>query len=182
MANSVRQNRRLPEQTEAWILGSGTASLASAVYLIKLARLRPSAVHILDEHLSLQQALHQQGNGHAGYDQFAGCLPVPVGLELREILDMIPSAVADGYSYLHYIQEEEKKLAITSNGGTCFVAQNEEGFESLPTKSLNIGWSDRLHLVRLLLKCEKGLEKKEIRNFFGDSFFASTFWTIWSTQ
>jgi oleate hydratase len=182
MDSSARYDRRLPGETEAWILGSGTASLASAVYLIKRAHLRPSAVHVLDEHLSLQQAVHQQGSAHAGYDQFAGCLPVPVGPELREILDMIPSAVAEGRSYLDDIQEEEKNLAMSKKGGTCFIAQNDGAFRHLPTKSLNIGWRHRIHMMRLLLKGEKSLQKKDIRSFFGESFFESTFWTIWSTQ
>ncbi|OQD60016.1 hypothetical protein PENPOL_c033G00949 [Penicillium polonicum] len=114
MDSLARYDRRSPETTEAWILGSGTASLASAVYLIKKAHLRPSAVHLLDEHLSLHQAVHRQGSTHAGYDQFAGCLPAPIGSGLAELLDMIPSAGAEGRSYLHDIQEEEKEVAMNS--------------------------------------------------------------------
>ncbi|CAG8307522.1 unnamed protein product [Penicillium salamii] len=182
MDSSSQYNRRSPETTQAWILGSGTASLASAVYLIKNAHLRPSAVHILDEHLSLLQALHHQGSTHAGYDQFAGCLPVPVGSGLTELLDVIPSAVTEGRSYLHDLRAAEEQIAVNSEGGTCFIAQNKGAYKHLPTKSLNIGWSHRIHLMRLLLKGEKSLEKKEIRNFFRESFFRSTFWTVWSTQ
>ncbi|KAJ5135101.1 uncharacterized protein N7515_004379 [Penicillium bovifimosum] len=173
--------RRSPETTEAWILGSGTASLASAVYLIKKAHLRPSAVHILDEHLSLRQAIHQQGNTHAGYDQFAGCLPAASGLELAELLNMIPSLVTEGRSYLDDIQQQEQ-TAMSRKGNTCFIAQKNEGFEHLPTKSLNLGLHHRIHLIRLLMKKEESLQGKEIRSFFRGSFFQSTFWTIWSTQ
>ncbi|KAJ5770628.1 uncharacterized protein N7511_002679 [Penicillium nucicola] len=126
MANPARRDRRVPEATEAWIIGSGTSSLASAVYLIQLAHLRPSAVHVLDEHLSMQQAMHQERSAHDGYDQFAGCLPIPAGKELNRILDMVPSAV-EGQSHLHYIQEEEKNLALHSSQGTSFVAQTEHG-------------------------------------------------------
>lgn len=182
MDSSAQYNRRSPETTEAWILGSGTASLASAVYLIKKAHLRPSAVHILDEHLSLQQTLHDQGSTHAGYDQFAGCLPAPVGSALTELLDMIPSAVTEGRSYLHDLRAEEEQNLMNRTGATCFIAQNKGGFKHLPTKSLNIGWNHRIHLMRLLMKREKTLQKKEIRIFFRESFFRSTFWTIWSTQ
>ncbi|CAI7606776.1 unnamed protein product [Penicillium viridicatum] len=182
MDSLARYDRRSPETTEAWILGSGTASLASAVYLIKKAHLRPSAVHLLDEHLSLHQAVHQQGSTHAGYDQFAGCLPAPIGSGLAELLDMIPSAVAEGRSYLHDIQEEEKKVAMNSKGGTCFIARNKGAFKHLSTESLNLGWNHRIHLLRLLMKREKTLQKQEIRSFFRKSFFRSTFWMIWSTQ
>ncbi|KAJ6050170.1 uncharacterized protein N7446_005591 [Penicillium canescens] len=182
MASSAQYSRRLPETTEAWILGSGTASLASAVYLIKNAHLRPSAVHVLDEHLSLQQTLHHQGTTHAGYDQFAGCLPAPAGSGLTELLDMIPSAVTEGRSYLHDLRAAEEQNAMNRNGGTCFIAQNKGAFRHLPTESLNTGWSHRIHLMHLLIKGEKTLQKREIRHFFRESFFRSTFWTIWSTQ
>lgn len=182
MDSSTRYNRRSPETTEAWILGNGTASLASAVYLIKNAHLRPSAVHVLSEHLSLQHTLHHQGSTHAGYDQFAGCLPAPVGSELTELLDIIPSAVTEGSSYLHDLRAEEDQKAMNRKGGTCFIAQNNGAFKHLLTKSLDIGWSHRIYLMRLLMKGEKSLQKKEIRVFFRESFFRSTFWTIWSTQ
>ncbi|KAJ6018990.1 hypothetical protein N7522_001057, partial [Penicillium canescens] len=182
MASSAKHSRRSPETTEAWILGSGTASLASAVYLIKNAHLRPSAVHVLDEHLSLQQTLHHQGSTHAGYDQFAGCLPAPAGSGLTELLDMIPSAVTEGRSYLHDLRAAEEQNAMNRNGGTCFIAQNKGAFRHLPTESLNIGWSHRIHLMHLLIKEEESLQKREIRHFFRESFFRSTFWTIWSTQ
>jgi oleate hydratase len=41
------RDKHRPKQTEAWILGSGTASLASAFYLIKYAKITPHKVHIL---------------------------------------------------------------------------------------------------------------------------------------
>lgn len=138
-------------------------------------------MHIIDEHLSLRQAVHRQGSAHEGYDQFAGCLHVPVGSELRETLGMIPSAVAEGRSYFDDLQEEEKQLVMNRKGRTCFIAQNDGAFKHLPTKSLNIGWIHRIHMMRLLLKGEKSLQQKDIRSFFRESFFHSTFWMIWST-
>lgn len=85
------ENERSPEETEAWILGSGTSSLASALYLIKNGRVPANNVHILDSHGSVGQILHQVGNPSSGYDQFAGCLHVPIGAPLKELLDSIPS-------------------------------------------------------------------------------------------
>ncbi|KAJ5577265.1 hypothetical protein N7535_004191 [Penicillium sp. DV-2018c] len=173
--------RRSPETTEAWILGSGTASLASAVYLIKKAHLRPSAVHILDEHFSLREAMHQHGNSHVGYDQFAGCLPAASGLELAELLSMIPSLVMEGQSYLHDIQDQEQ-IHLSRDGRTCFTSQENGAFKHLPTKSLNLGLHHRIDLIRLLMRTEESLQRKEIHSFFRSSFFSTTFWTIWSTQ
>ncbi|CAG8086350.1 unnamed protein product [Penicillium nalgiovense] len=182
MDGSPRYNQRSPEATEAWILGSGTASLASAVYLITRAKLRPSAVHILDEHPSLQETVHRPGSAHAGYDQFASCLPVPIGSGLKELLDTIPSAVAEGQSFLDDIQQEEKQLAIDRKGRTCFITRKDGCFKHLPTESLTLCWNHRINLIRLLMKREKTLQGKEIRNFFRKTFFESTFWIIWSIQ
>jgi oleate hydratase len=101
---------------------------------------------------------------------------------LTELLDMIPSAMTEGRSYLHDLRAAEEQIAMNRKGGTCFIVQNKGAFKHLPTKSLNIGWSHRIHLMRLLMKGEKSLQKREIRICFRESFFRSTFWTIWSTQ
>jgi oleate hydratase len=170
-------------KTEAWILGSGTASLASAVYLIKHAKLCPSNVHVLDEHMSLEQTVHREGNPSTGYDQFAGCLPVPVGPGLQELLSMIPSATWEGRSFLDEINEKaEQRLAANSKDGTCFVTRKDGSFKHLPTKKLNLNLRDRFSLIRLLLKNGTNLQGKQIREFFRDNFFESTFWEIWSIQ
>ncbi|KAJ6049355.1 hypothetical protein N7499_012039 [Penicillium canescens] len=95
---------------------------------------------------------------------------------------MVPSALAEGRSYLRDIQEKEEQLAINGKEGTCFITQNEGALKHLPTKSLNMRWIHRIRLMRLLIKEEKSLQKKEIRNYFRESFFQSTFWMIWSTH
>lgn len=183
MKKSLRYDRRPSITAEAWILGTGTASLAAAVYLIKDAMLRPSSVHILDEHISLEDLLHREGSSSTGYDQFAGCLPVPVGLGLEELLDMIPSAGVEGRSFLDDIHEQAgERLGLSGQGGTCFVSRRDGSFEHLPTKSLNLGFKDRLSMIRLLLKHECHLQKRQIREFFREKFFESTFWEIWSIQ
>ncbi|KAJ5149774.1 hypothetical protein N7448_001352 [Penicillium atrosanguineum] len=183
MKKFLRYDRRPSVTAEAWILGSGTASLAAAVYLIRHAMLPPSSVHILDEHISLEHLLHREGSSSTGYDQFAGCLPIPVGRSLQELLDMIPSAGLEERSFLDDIHEEtEKRLALNSQHGTCFVSGRDGSFKHLPTKRLNLGIKDRFSLIRLLLKHESHLHKRQIQEFFRAKFFESTFWEIWSIQ
>jgi oleate hydratase len=41
---------RDPESTQAWLVGSGIASLAAAVHLIRDARVPGGNIHILDRH------------------------------------------------------------------------------------------------------------------------------------
>lgn len=166
------ENKRSPEETEAWILGSGTSSLASALYLIKNGRVPANNVHILDSHGSVGQILHQVGNPSTGYDQFAGCLPVPIGAPFKELLASIPSVRVQGRSVLDEIQTAEvTRKSATKNGGTSFLVQKDHTFQNIPTHSLNLGLKHRLGLVRLILKGERRLGRGQIKDFLPDSFF-----------
>ncbi|KAJ5353882.1 hypothetical protein N7541_006446 [Penicillium brevicompactum] len=178
--------KRSPEQTEAWILGTGTASLASAFYLIKHARLSPQNVHILESRDSVQQVLHRKGDPSSGYDQFAGCLPVPIGGPLKEILACIPSTIsspAGQQSFLNDIQSAEVNRKIeTESSGIGVLVQKNRLIRNIATGSLNLNLKHRLNLARLVLKREKSLGRNQIRDFFSESFFHTSFWAIWSAQ
>lgn len=175
--------KRSPTETEAWILGSGTSTLASALYLIKDAGVPASNVHILDSHDSVGQIIHQAGNASEGYDQFAGCLPVPIGGPLKRLLASIPSAGVAGQSFLDEIQTAESlRKPAPKCGSTSFLVQNQHALCDIPTNSLNLGTRHRLALISFLLKGERRLGRNQIKDFLPNSFFQSTFWAIWSVQ
>lgn len=144
------QNKR-PDTAEAWILGCGIASLASAFYLIKHARISAVNVHILDIHESVEQVMREQGDFPSGYDQFAGCLPSPVGNPLQELLASVPSAKGQGWTVLDEIQLAQDKR-INGHGGTHFVVQENRVLRNIPTKSLGLSFRHRLDLIRFILK------------------------------
>lgn len=174
---------RCPQNTEAWIIGTGTASLASAFYLINHAKVQPSKVHILDKNPSMKENLHNQGHSSSGYDQFAGCLPVPVDSSIKELLAMIPSVELRGKSFLDEIQMmESRRLPSQGSDRTCFLAQKDGTMEHIPVKSLSLSYKYRAILIRLLLKREKSLLGRQIRDVLPESFFDSLFWLVWSTQ
>lgn len=175
--------KRTIKDSEAWIVGSGTASLASALYLIEHVKLQPCNVHILDKHASLEQGAHDKGDASRGYDQFAGCLPVPGGLPLKDLLATVPSAQSQGQSILDEIQTAEaERLSTTGDGRTRFLAQRDGSMEEITTEKLNLSFRSRVTLLRFLLKREKSLAKGQIRDFFPRSFFDSAFWAVWSAQ
>ncbi|KAL4912802.1 oleate hydratase [Aspergillus aurantiobrunneus] len=172
-----------PNSSEAWILGSGTASLASALYLVRLANYPPQKVHVLDSHGSLGDAMHHRGDPSSGYDQFAGCLPVPVGEPLKQLLALVPSVRNENRSVFDEIQNSQAK-SKKGNGieHTQFLVQRDGVLRSIPTKSLNLSIRQRLALARLILKREKSLHRTQINDYLPRSFFQSTFWAIWSAQ
>lgn len=177
------ERRRTSENVEAWVLGSGTASLASALYLIKHFNIQPSRVHILDARASLEEASHHEGNALRGYDQFAGCLPVPGGLPMNELLAMVPSTGLQSQSILGEIQRSQARREFANeNKHTVFLAQKNGIMKEISTRSLDLTIKHRVYLVRFLLKREKSLLNRQIRNLFPGSFFESVFWKVLSLQ
>lgn len=175
-----------PKGPEAWILGSGTAALSTALYLIRIVNIAPRNVHILDSHGSLGQALHDRGDHVSGYDQFAGCLPVPVGEPLKDVLALVPSVRESGHSVFDEIEAARYRRVSSSScrrdGYTRFLLQRDDALNMVPTKTLNLSLRQRMALVRLLLKSEEALQRKQVQDFMPEKFFSSTFWAIWSVQ
>lgn len=172
-----------PNNPEAWIFGTGTASLASAVYLVKHAKLPPANVHIFDSHISMGAALHHNGDSIHGYDQFAGCLPIPIGLPLRELLATIPSETTCDRTVLDDIQQKEQShMPAKRHLGTKFIIQRPRSRDCVSLNRLGLGAKDRLNLALLILRSEKRLERKRIKDFMPSSFFQSLFWIKWTAQ
>ena len=183
MDGTYAQNSESQPAVEAWILGSGTTSLASAAYLIQRANLLPHNVHILDSHISLGAALHHSGDAVRGYDQFAGCLPVPVGAPLQELLASIPSEQSHGYTVLDDIRKKEANhMPADHHCRTKFLVQNSKSRRLISLKGLGLSVKCRIKLALLMLKSEKGLERTHIKDLMPSSFFQSDFWTIWTAQ
>lgn len=176
--------KRSPGTTEAWILGSGMSALASAIYLIKNAKLPPQRVYVLDHHLSLGDVVHPRGDSIQGYNQFRGCLPAPVGAALSELLAFVPSPKrsTQSQSLLDEIMLSERDRSATQNDRKAdLVVKRNRGFKTISPYS-SMRFSHRWRLERFLLKCERQLGEKKILDFFPDSFFQSFFWAIWSMQ
>ena len=153
------------------------------MYLVQRANLLPQNVHILDPHISLGAALHHSGDAVHGYDQFAGCLPVPVGAPLRELLASIPSERSHGYTVLDEIRKEQaSRMPAGRNCRTKFLVHNPNSRKLISLKGLGMSVKCRIKLALLMLKSEKSLERAHIEDFMPNSFFRSVFWTIWTAQ
>ncbi|RAL15203.1 oleate hydratase, partial [Aspergillus homomorphus CBS 101889] len=168
---------------EVWILGTGTAALASALFLLKNNSLKPPNIHLLDSHSSVDQVLHYPGNSGTGYDQFAGCLPVPIGAPLRDLLSSIPSSQNSRISIFEEINNrQQQRYPVNHNQRTCFVIQKNDSLEQISTDHLNLSIRQRLKLLSFMLKSEDSLGRSQIREHFSKNFFQSVFWAVWSAQ
>ncbi|KAJ6035832.1 hypothetical protein N7540_000111 [Penicillium herquei] len=183
MRSSRNQDSNTPTSIQAWIIGTGTASLASAVYLIQRANLPPQNVHVLDAHISLGGSLHNNGDPSHGYNQFAGCLPVPVGKPLKDLLASIPSPIAHGDTVLDTITKEElSQIPGDHHDRTRFLIQNPRGRDNINPDKLNLSVSHRFYLARLVLRSETRIHREHIKDVMPKSFFQSVFWSVWSAQ
>jgi oleate hydratase len=176
-------DRGTTQDTEAWIFGSGSEALASAVYLIKDAKVHPPKIHIIDKHLFSERISHRPGSWSDGYDQFAACLPVPAGLPMERLLATLPSTQSQGPSLLEEIQTAEaNRVPKKRDVRTCFLAMTKGSVNHIPTDSLNLSIKHRIALIQILFKRETYLSQRQVQELLPENFFQSPFWTIWSAQ
>lgn len=180
----IRHRNMSPDgDDEAWILGSGISSLASAFYLITKSNIRPFNIHILEQQPSLEEAVHHNGDSSSGYDQFAACLPVPIGSPMNEFLSAIPSREREGQSLFDEIQSlQANRLSPNRSDRTQFLECKDGYMHRVPVESINLSCKYRASLVRLLLRRENSITQRPIRDMFPSGFFDTTFWLIWSAQ
>lgn len=181
------KDKSLSDHGEAWILGSGTGSLASAFYLVQYAKMPPKKVHLLESRESIHKVLHQAGDSNSGYDQFAACLPLPGGAPLRDILASIPSSAQtdSGHpqSSLRMLQSAEVHRNFAKQGlCTRMLVQKSRKLRLMATGPFDLRIKHRLELIRLVLGREKRLGRNHIKDCFSESFFETSFWAVWSAQ
>ncbi|OKO94685.1 Oleate hydratase [Penicillium subrubescens] len=174
---------RDPESTQAWLVGSGIASLAAAVHLIRDARLPGRNIHILDRHAETGGGITSAGNAENGYILYPGSLPYFHDECVDNLLSLVPSASGSDKSLLDTIRDFQ--LSETPPPGsiakTRFLRNKGGKCERSEANHLSIGPYNRLQLMKVLLEGESLLGRYRIQDFFGDEFFGTDFWALWST-
>lgn len=154
--------QRAPDNLDAWILGSSIASLASAVHLIKDAKVTTSRIHILEPGGMPGDGLISIGDPRNGYDYRAGCMPSFHDACMEELLSKVPSATRSGRTVLEDMKEFNSSEACNSIAGTHILIQGNHGLERLKTRQLTMGLKDRVKLVVFMLKSEESLSRKRV--------------------
>ncbi|KAJ6028037.1 hypothetical protein N7540_003613 [Penicillium herquei] len=170
---------RDPQDVQAWIIGSGIASLAAAVHLVK-ARVPACQIHILDIHKGSGGSLEEiTGSASDGYVLHAGAQPSFHEDCVEELLAMTPSVDDPEKSVLDTINniDMDQKLAYKSK---IWAVRNEEGKLRLDAHRMQIGSKLRMELIKFLLEREKAIDSRKIIDAFDESFFQTEFWLLWS--
>ncbi|KAJ5240695.1 uncharacterized protein N7469_002286 [Penicillium citrinum] len=182
MSPKVPVNRD-PESIKAWLIGSGIASLAAAVHLIKDAKLPGSNIHILDRHEKSGGGITSSGDSENGFVIHPGSLPYFHAECVENLLSLVPKTQGSDESLLDSIRDfevgEAPPLGRVAN--TRFIRNKGDSSERSNADQLSIGPYHRLQLMKVLLENEFLLGRNRIQDYFGDEFFGSDFWVLWST-
>lgn len=117
---------RDPNDVQAWLVGSGIASLTAALHLIKEAKVPGPNIHIIDTHKGSGGGMRIQGNEEGGYFLPYECTPHFHGSCVERLLSLIPSAADPQKSVLEVVQDRDiSKRSEEAPKGHSFEASHE---------------------------------------------------------
>ncbi|RJE19583.1 myosin-cross-reactive antigen family protein [Aspergillus sclerotialis] len=177
----MAQNRD-PRNVQAWIIGSGIASLAAAVNLIKKAKVPGHQVHILDAHDGSGGAIQVAGDAEKGYILHTGAQPYFLEPCVEDLLAVVPSVNDPNKTVLETIKKRETHDRPVEKATTRAIRLSQGGMSKVDMHRTQIGPKLRMDLIAFIFDNERPLESKKIRDVFPDSFFQSEFWALWSTM
>lgn len=166
---------------DAWILGSGIASLTSAVYLIQEAQIPPSRIHILEKLEKAGGGSVSTGDPVNGYEYRAGAMPAFNDTCMEELLSIVPSKSDSKKTTLEDLREFNRSRPSHKTPHTRFLSRKTWGMERTDPKRAGMGLRDRMDLFMLSSKTEKSLGRSRIQDHFRTSFFRSNYWLILAT-
>jgi oleate hydratase len=160
---------------KAHLVGSGLASLAAAVHLIKDGGLLASNIYVYEADAGIGGAMVMAGEPSTGYILPAGRVFEAKYRCAFELFSAIPS-VNDPQKSI-----KDEIMAFNERYGS-FDKMHIVGRDLEIIKSPHFGLStrDRLSLVRLALTPEAMLDDRRIEEFFSEEFFSSEFWFLWA--
>ncbi|CAH1852247.1 oleate hydratase [Convivina praedatoris] len=165
------------EQKSAYIVGSGIAGLAAAVFLIRDGHMDGSSIHILEE-------LPLAGGSLDGTERPGVGFVTRGGREMEnhfeclwDLYRSIPSLEIPNASYLDEFYWLDKD---DSNSSNCRLIYNR-GNQVPDDGQYTLGKHSQ-ELTKLIMATEESLGKQTIGDYFSDEFFESNFWTYWATM
>ncbi|MGX7417607.1 oleate hydratase [Carnobacterium gallinarum] len=166
------------DQKSAYFVGSGLASLAAAVFLIRDGQMKGKRIHILEELPITGGSLDGIHNPTKGFI-IRGGREMENHFEcLWDLFRSIPSleienaSVLDEFYWLNKEDPNSSKMRATENQGQD---AHTDGKFTLTDKASE-------EIVKLFLASEEELNDKKISDVFTQDFFDSNFWLYWRTM
>ncbi|MFI6359588.1 oleate hydratase [Streptomyces sp. NPDC050743] len=165
-----------PQQSRAYLVGGGIASLAAAAFLIRDGGFPGENIHILEE-LPLAGGSMDGRGEPTGYVSRGGrMLEDEAYTCLWNLLETIPTLTDETMSVREEIREFSAKWPTDAKARLI-----GKGPEILDASDYGLDTRDRLELTRLLVLPEAMIGARRIEDFFSPHFFETNFWAMWRT-
>ena len=170
------ENNKNPKDSKVYLIGSGIAGLASAVYLEKDAGVAGENIHILEKDLIPGGATDGAGNKDKGFVVRGGRMHEMHYECYWELLSHIPSLEDPNVSVRDESFEFNKRFV--SNAQARLLNNGEK----LDVSSYELSFEQQKDFIKLTYVSEKSLGDKRIEDWFDQAFFDTKFWYIWSSM
>lgn len=162
---------------KAFFIGGGVGALSGAVFLIRDGKMPPENIHIYEKLNITGGSMDGSGNADDGYVIRGGRMfdyeQYPA---LWNVLSEIPAISDKNISVYDEIKDFNEK--VHTNGKARLVDRNGVITD---VSSMGFNESDRMTLIKLMVKSEESLEDITIEDFFPPHFFTTNFWYMWAT-
>jgi oleate hydratase len=163
------------ENTKAYLVGGGIASLASAAYLVRNAAVPGKNIRILEES-KVGGSLDASGSHENGYSMRGSRMYGAAYVLMHELLSSIPSiddpkkSVSQDTLDFWEAAPWDAKARLVENRRIVNAA--EMGFTN----------KDRVDLIEFMVRSEDALGKLRIDECFEPHFFETNFWFMWRSM
>lgn len=168
---------RSTENPQHFIVGGGIAGLAAAVFLIRDAGVQGSDIQMYEQLQTAGGSLDGSGDAETGYLTRGGRMFEEHFACTFDLLGSIPSTTDANISVKDEIFAFNKMVPGSSN---CRLVR--AGRPAEDRYDLTLSAHDILDINRLILTPESHLSERSIESWFGEGFFESNFWLMWSTM
>ncbi|PIF04491.1 MAG: oleate hydratase [Propionibacterium sp.] len=166
------------DTASAWIVGTGLAGLAAAVFLIRDGQVPGERIHLLEELPLAGGSLDGEKRPNLGFVTRGGREMEDHFECLWDMYRSIPSLEVEGASFLDEYYWLDKDDPNSSN---CRLIHHQG--QRVPTDGdFTLSDSSQLEIVKLISTAEEELEGMTIESFFSEEFYESNFWAYWATM
>ncbi len=165
-----------PKESHVYLIGSGIAGLASAVYLEKDAGVPGDQIHIIEKDTILGGATDGAGDPDKGFVVRGGRMHEMHYECYWELLSHIPSLEDPGVSVRDESYEFNQRFV--SNGQARLLKDGKK----IDVSSYGLSRKQQADFVKLTFVSEHSLGNKRIEDWFDQAFFDTNFWHIWTTM
>lgn len=164
------------KNAKVYLIGSGIASLAAAVYLEKDTAVASKNIIILEKDQILGGALDGAGDPDKGFVVRGGRMHEKHYECYWELLSHIPSLEDPEVS----IRDEsfEFNERFVSKGQARLLKDGKK----MDVSSYGLNFAQKTDLLKLTFASEESLGNKRIEDWFDKDFFETKFWYIWTSM